>query len=270
MSATPFLEPPVSSGRLQQLRMSVPWRLRASGIHLAISAAIFAGAMALFLLRWYPGFHFVVDGGWQGTRIMVGVDLVLGPTLTLIIFNPFKARRLIVFDLCVIGLTQLGALAWAFYAIGTQHPVSVNYYDGKFYSMTSGPMNAEKYPLSLLDELSPGRYPALIYVAPPANDDERARVGMIALMEGLEEYQDPLRFKAFPPHWGEVKPKALDPVKLGKEDAKFAAELPEFVAGHGGKAEGVAFFPFEGRNGRCTLAFTQDGELLGAVGCHAY
>lgn len=259
----------VTSPRIESLHASVLARLRASGIHFSLSLVIFAVALYLILVQWYPGFHFTVDGGWQGVRIMAAVDLVLGPLLTLIIFNPFKARKLIVFDLSCIGLAQLGALAWGFYAIHSQHPVSVNYYDGQFYSVTAEPIVQEKYSVSMLRDLS-DRKPALIYVAPPANEDEETRAAMMEMVGGAAEHEDPLRFKAFLPNWSTVRAAAVDLAVRSKDHAEFAQALDGFVAQHGGAASDYIYFPFSGRYGECTLAFSQSGDLLGAVGCRSY
>lgn len=251
------------------LRQSLPARLRAAGIHFSLSLLVFAVALYLILVRWYPGFHFTVDGGWQGVRIMAAVDLVLGPLLTLIIFNPFKARRLIVFDLACIGLAQTAALAWGFWAIHSQHPVSVNVSGGTFYSVTAEPIVAEKYPVSMLAELS-DRRPALIYVAPPANEDEEARVAMLEMVGGVAEYEDPMRFKAFAPNWATVSAAAVTAEVRGKGHPEFAQELPAFLARNGGTAADYRFFPFTGRYGECTLAFSAAGEPLGAVACRKF
>ncbi len=256
------------ASQARSFRQGIPQRLRAAGIHLGLSALIFLAALYLILVHWYPGFHFGVDGGWQGVRIMVAVDLVLGPTLTLIIFNPFKARKLIVFDLSCIGLTQLGALIWGFYAIHSQHPVSINYSDGQFYSITAEPMHIEKYPLSLLDELS-DRKPALIYVALPADENEEARAGMMEIMGTVAPHEDPFFFRAFSPHWEEVKARALAAGAPLRNDPRFAEELREFAAERGGQAGDYFLFPFTGRYGTCTLAFSASGELLDALACRA-
>lgn len=251
------------------LRRSLPHRLRASGIHLGLSTLIFLVALYLILVTWYPGFHFAVDGGWQGVRIMVGVDLVLGPLLTLIIFNPFKARKLIVFDLACIGLTQLGALIWGFYAIHSQHPVSINYFDGEFYSITAEPIRIEKREVSMLDELS-DRKPALIYVAPPANEDEETRAALMEMVGTVALHEDPFFFRAFAPHWSDVKSKALDVAAKTRDDPEFARNLDALVAERGGQGGDYFFFRFTGRYGTCTLAFSLSGELLDAVSCKAF
>lgn len=247
------------------LRATLPRRLRAAGIHFAISLAIFAVAMYLMLVHWYPGFHFTVDGGWQGTRIMVGVDLVLGPLLTLIIFNPRKARRLIVLDLGCIAAIQLAALAWGFYAIEGQRPVGLNFHDGLFYSMTAHAVRAQPGAAEALERLS-DRKPALLYVAVPATPEERARAHA-RTDRRLMAHEDAYFFRPFAAHWDEIQYFAVDPAK--KSDPAFARELPDFLAEHGGTAADYRFFRYQAGYGSCFIALTSDGVPVGALACDA-
>jgi hypothetical protein len=48
-------------------------------VHLAISLVIFFLLAALVLFVWYPDFFFAADGGWEGIRIIILVDLVARP-----------------------------------------------------------------------------------------------------------------------------------------------------------------------------------------------
>ena len=251
------------------LRQTLPARLLAGGIHLSISAVIFLVALYLILVHWYPGFHFAVDGGWRGIRIMAGVDLVLGPTMTLIIFNPLKARRLIAFDLACIGVTQLAALVWGFYAIHSQRPVVVSFYQGAFLSATEQPLKLEKYDRAELKTLS-DRQPALVFTAEPANDDEATRAAMQEMIGKVPMNADPFFFRRFADHWPAVKAQALDPSKRSKENAAFAAELPAFLAARNAQEADFLYFPYEGHDGSCTLAFTPAGALVDALGCASY
>lgn len=251
------------------LRLTGRRRLLATGIHLSLSLVVFVVALYLILVHWYPGFHFTVDGGWQGVRLMALVDLVLGPALTLLIFNPLKARRLIVFDLSCIGVVQLGALVWGFYAIHSQQPVSVNYSDGTFYSITRAPFEIEKMPLALLDDLS-DRDPALVFVRPVETEEELERAGMNELFGGIADYEDPRRFKAFLPNWEAVQAGARPVATLEQERTGFAAALAGMLEEHGGSAADYRYFPFTGRYGECVLAFTAAGELVDAIDCRSF
>lgn len=251
---------------LERLKRSLPSRLKAAGIHLALSAVVFAVALYLILAHWYPGFHFAVDGGWRGVRIMAAVDLVLGPTLTLIVFNPFKARRLIVFDLCCIATLQLSALAWGFYAVHSQRPVAVSFYEDAFLSLTAEPLAIEKQPADYANQFS-GRRPPLVYVAEPADGDEEIRAAMQQVLGKVMPHEDPFFFRRFDRHWDEVRARASS---AEAREAVLADALPGFLATHGGQAGDYLYFPYQGRYGACTLAFRPDGALVDALGCERY
>jgi hypothetical protein len=260
---------PATETRLGVLRRSLPARLKAAGIHLGLSAVIFVVALYLILVQWYPGFHFGVDGGWRGVQIMAGVDLVLGPMLTLIIFNPFKARRLIAFDLSCIAVVQLAALAWGFYAVHSQRPVAVSFYEGAFLSLTAEPLKVEKQPADYGNQFSERR-PPLVYVLPPANDEEETRAAMQELMGKVGFHEDPFFWRRLDQHWDDVRKRALTAEARGKDKPAFAAALPGFLAAHGGQAGDYVYFPYEGHDGSCTLAFRPDGTLVDALGCEPY
>ena len=260
---------PPPESRLQALRRSLPTRFKAAGIHLSLSLVVFAVALYLILVEWYPDFHFVVDGGWRGVKIMAGVDLVLGPSLTLVIFNPFKARRLILLDLACIAIVQVGALVWGFYAVHSQRPVAVSYFEGEFLSLTAEPLRIEKQPADYAEQFSERR-PPLVYIRDPANPDEEVRMGMQSLMGKVAPHEDPFFFQRFEPTWAKVAPRALKVEDRSKAKPAFAAELPAFLGRHGGQAADYRFFPYEGHDGGCTLAFRADGTLVDALGCEQY
>lgn len=245
------------------LRTTLLTRLRAAGIHFSLSLVVFSVALYLILVRWFPGFHFYVDGGWQGVRIMAAVDLVLGPTLTLMIFNPEKTRRAIAFDLSCIGVAQLGALAWGFYAIHGQQPVSVNFYQGEFLSMPVHSLRAQPEGWPRLQAISTDK-PVLLYVAEPATDEERRHAAERVKADYLA-HEDSLFFRPLAPHWPEVQYFALDPAKV--KDKAFQQDLAEFLAARGGDAGQYRFFRYQGGYGSCFMAFSPAGEWLDSLGC---
>ncbi|MFZ4790954.1 MAG: hypothetical protein ACOYMW_08700 [Candidatus Competibacteraceae bacterium] len=65
-------------------------RFRAFAIHLTASASIVLALLGLMRWVWYPAPYFEINGGWIVLRILAGVDVVLGPLLTLIVFKPGK------------------------------------------------------------------------------------------------------------------------------------------------------------------------------------
>jgi len=88
------------------------FRFRAFGWHLLGSASALALTLGLLYLGWYhwPGWY-LADMPTV-LAIMVGVDVVLGPLLTLIVADPAKARRTLARDVGVILLVQLVAFGY--------------------------------------------------------------------------------------------------------------------------------------------------------------
>ena len=54
---------------------------------------------------------------------MIAVDVVCGPLLTLVLFNPSKPRRELLLDLTVVGLLQVAALGYGLFAVFSARPV---------------------------------------------------------------------------------------------------------------------------------------------------
>jgi len=83
---------------------SLQGRLRAIGIHLAISLGVAAlAALLVFGLR-YPYPYREISGGRTLFMLVACVDVALGPLITLIIFSQSKPRRKLMMDFTVIGL----------------------------------------------------------------------------------------------------------------------------------------------------------------------
>ena len=163
-------------------------KLKACGIHLGLSGIAFCVVLYFILLRWYPQPWFPIDGGWQGVRIMVLVDLVLGPTLTLVVFNPAKSRRALLFDFSLIGLAQISAFTWGVYAVHAQRPVAMVFWEGSFNSVAEKSLRSQGHSVSELRAFD-DRTPALIYSEEPK--DPAAIVEMVErnITRSLEGYE---------------------------------------------------------------------------------
>jgi hypothetical protein len=96
-------------------------RWKASGIHFAISASIGAVVASLLFFLWYPPPYFHAAGADELVLLLVGVDVVLGPLLTLIIFR--AGKRGLKFDLTIIALAQSAALVYGMSVVLRTRPV---------------------------------------------------------------------------------------------------------------------------------------------------
>lgn len=98
-------------------------RIRASLIHLGFSVIVAASAAAAVFLLWYPWPYTEISGGAQLFLLVTGVDLVMGPLITLVIFDIRKRRIELGRDLLVVVLLQLGGLAYGAYTMYEARPV---------------------------------------------------------------------------------------------------------------------------------------------------
>ncbi len=115
-------------------------RYRAALVHLAISAAIAAAALALMLTLWFPPPLFGAMGGTELALLIVGVDVAIGPLITLIIFDTRKKE--LIFDLAVVAVLQMGALAYGVYAMHAGRPVFIVFAESQFAVVPAAEIDA--------------------------------------------------------------------------------------------------------------------------------
>ena len=148
-------------------------RFQAAGIHLGISFLIFIVLAYLVVFEWYPGFFFDTDGGWRGMRIIIGVDLILGPMLTLVVYKAGKPG--LKFDLGFIALLQTVCLIAGTYVVWAERPLAIVYVDSRFEVMTT-----DDYTVHQLDvpqfSLYPGDDPKWLAVDVPSDPDAQSEL----------------------------------------------------------------------------------------------
>ena len=99
------------------------FRLRAFGLHVAASALLLGLIIGTLYLAWYrwPGWY--LAGSLQVTLVLVAVDVVLGPLLTLVVAAPSKSRGQLTRDLGVIVAVQLVALGYGSLSLWNGRPL---------------------------------------------------------------------------------------------------------------------------------------------------
>lgn len=99
------------------------FRLKAFGLHLSGSAVALCLVLGALWLGWYqwPGWY--LTGALHVVGIVVMVDLVLGPTLTLIVANPGKRRAELARDIAIIVAVQLVALGYGAHTLWGGRPL---------------------------------------------------------------------------------------------------------------------------------------------------
>jgi len=137
--------------------------------HFILSIIIFTIIIATMIHFWYPAPHFNLSGGWDGLKILAGVDLVLGPLLTLVVFNIKKPKKELVMDLSLIVLMQFAALGWGLHAIYQQRPVAIVFSGTEFFSFPASEYTKQNISPETLRQFG-SQFPVLIYAKKPERD----------------------------------------------------------------------------------------------------
>ncbi len=106
-------------------RSRLPFALRYAGVHFTITltVAILVGILVFGL--WYPEPFRQMTGGLGLYKLILGVDVVCGPMLTLILASPKKSHKAMLIDITLIACIQLSALGYGLYNVAEARPVAI-------------------------------------------------------------------------------------------------------------------------------------------------
>jgi len=98
-------------------------RWKASGIHFSLSLLIGLTAFCLLYFVYYPQPYFEPAGASKLVMLLLSVDVILGPLLTLVVFK--SGKRGMRFDLAVIAGLQACALIYGLSIMWRARPIFV-------------------------------------------------------------------------------------------------------------------------------------------------
>jgi hypothetical protein len=165
---------------------------RAAGFHFLLSAAVALMAATLVFQLWFPAPYSSILGGTELFWLVVGVDVVCGPLLTLVLFNPTKSRRELSTDLGLIALVQLLALAYGLWTLWQVRPLFVPYEVDRFKIIALADLRGASL-ADLAPELQPSFFKKPIFVAlrEPRDTDEKNSVLFEAVQGGADYGERP-------------------------------------------------------------------------------
>jgi hypothetical protein len=222
-------------------------RWRAAGIHLLISVGIAAGVLALMLGVWYGPTLFKAMGGAGLALILIGVDVVQGPALTLAVFR--SGKRGLKFDLAAIALLQVAALLYGCYVVSLARPAFIVFVKDQFQVATV----AELEPQSLAEakyaqyRSPPWSGPELVYGDWPKDHGEQQKL-MFAGLAGVDLQHFPKYYAPYEQGKNEILAKAQPLAAVRATEPQAAKVIDEWVARSGVDAQNLLYLRLRGRN----------------------
>lgn len=228
-------------------------RFKAFAIHFGISLIIFSVLLYFILVQWYPEPLFSSDGGWTVIRIIAGVDLVLGPLLTLIIYKTGKPG--LKFDLTMIALFQTLALTWGIWTTYNERPAAI-IYSVDFFT----PVPAYQLKEQGIDENELKKYgnewPILIYSDIPKDKEQEAFIN--AYKTGKAVYLLKEYYTKFSPEISaELKNDSMNLEKYVKDKPKLL-KLYQQALQENQNINNVSYLALHSREGWVTAVFDLD------------
>jgi hypothetical protein len=242
-------------------------RKKAFLIHLSISAAIAASVVALMLLLWFKPPFFSALGGKHILLILLGVDVTIGPLITLLIFNPLKSRKALRFDLSVIALLQSAALVYGMSVLFHARPVFVVFSKDSFDLITANMLSKQdieqaKYPAY---RSLPLTGPVYVYSEMPSDIKERNRL-VFSAMAGKDLPQFPQYYMPYGEH-GAAEGRAAKPIaELKQLNPGLVAEIDRSEQASGRNKSDIGYVPLRAKyQDQAVLLGKSDGKVLGLL-----
>lgn len=237
-------------------------RWRAALIHLSLSFLVFLVALGLIRFLWYPEPYFQAIGAERLLALLVGVDLVLGPLITLIIFK--SGKKGLKFDLSVIALAQMTALVYGLHVVVLARPAYVVFTLDRFNVMAANEIDftGAKPPF---DEAG-WSGPQLVSAVRPESLEEAQQLLFSAATGGADLQNLARYYRPYDTEIGRALAhgKPLSVLLAKHADAK--SEVNDFLSAHHKREDEVVFLPMVSKKqDMSAIVDKASGALLGAV-----
>lgn len=235
-------------------------RWKASAIHLLLSALVGAGLFALFLGLWYPPPLFSASGGDRLILLIIGIDLIAGPLLTLIVFRAGKPS--LRFDLGCIVAAQLAFLAFGVSTAIQARPAYLVYATDRFIVVPANALDSTDLVQAPPEfRKLPWFGPELVALQLPPDPEERMAL-LQSAMQGKDAERYPKYYRAYETRIDEVFGRAHSLRLLRDLSPALREELEHYRQNH----PELGFYPLLARNRSLTILIDLDaGYPVGII-----
>ena len=197
---------------------ALSFRLKAFGYHLAISVLVAIVSLFIIFMVWHPAPLATAVGVTHIFIMMLAIDVVLGPLLTLIFAK--QGKKLLKFDLAIIIILQLAAFVYGMYNIAMSRPVYIAFDSSRFEVVQANEIPKESLeqaeaPYSTLGWGAP-KYVAVIAAA---SAEERSTRIFSELETGVAPSKQPNLYEPLDNQWAILTAKAHDLTELSEKNS---------------------------------------------------
>lgn len=168
----------------------MPVRLKAFLLHLGVSGVIAVLALLLVFKLWYPTPLQTAVGVTHIFLLLLLVDVILGPLLTLLVYK--VGKKTLVLDLAVIAVLQLSALGYGLWTVAEGRPAWLVFNTDRFDLVRVLDIDTRKLEWALPEYRQPSWLgPRWVAAAPPSDNAERNELIFESVQGGSDLPQRP-------------------------------------------------------------------------------
>jgi hypothetical protein len=175
------------------------FRLQAFGLHLLASATALSLILGALFFGWYrwPGWY--LADAVHVVLVMIGVDVVLGPLMTLIVARPTKPRRELARDITMIVAVQLCALGYGTVSLWNGRPLYMAFSESVLQMVQAYDIESNEWDIGSRQnpDLAPHWYslPRRVWAPLPKDPNESSKIVAAAITGGDDVIDMPRYFK---------------------------------------------------------------------------
>lgn len=241
-------------------------RFQACATHFLFSSVVALLSAVLVFFLWYPGVFSYASGVSRIFLLLLVVDVILGPVITLIVFNPLKKE--LKRDLLIVVLVQVAALVYGMHSVFFARPVYMVFSVDRFEMVYANDVSN--------DDLAKATNPTyrqlplwgVLTAAAvlPTNSEDRNNILFSAVAGGPDVQHMPQYYVPYT----EVQSRALDRIQDIKGLYKFNVDrgdvVDSLVAKYSESRIELGFMPFQAKANDLTVILDKKtGAILEIV-----
>lgn len=184
-------------------------RINAFTTHLLISLLIALAGISVVFYLWHPTPLHTAVGVTQIFLILLAVDVILGPLLTLLVYK--TGKKTLIIDLTVIALLQLSALCYGLWTVAEGRPAWLVFAKDRFDLVRVLDIDERKIDQTPIQYRQPSLFgPKWVAAASPFDNNEYNDILMESLVNGIDIAQRPNLYQPLESHKVEVQQRLLE------------------------------------------------------------
>lgn len=238
-------------------------RYQAFGTHLFGSMLIALCCSALVFLMWYPTPLNEASGVTNIFLMLLAIDVVLGPVITFIIFNP--AKKELKYDLAIVLLIQIAALLYGLNAVFQARPAYLVYSVDRFDLVFANDLTKDKLSKVSNDQFKslPLGQPQTIAAQMPSDIKMRNDILFSAAAGGDDLQHFPQFYTPYESKKKEVILKLQSIEKLNTLNLEHIAKVTALKQKYANHPKGIGFLPLKGKVSDLAVIIGKDtGDVL--------